>query len=265
VTDPAIALSIAGSDPSGGAGIQGDLKTFQAHGVHGMAVVTALTVQSTRGVGAVHPVAPDVVSAQILALLDDLPPAAVKVGMLGDAGVVRAVAAALRGVRVPIVVDPVLISSSGRRLLAPDAERALVDELLPLATLVTPNLPEAAALFGEDAALLGDDVAGWSARVGVAVLLKDGHGDDALARDRLLLPDGSSVVSAHPRIQSRNTHGTGCALSSAIAARLARGEALAPAVAGAVAWLGQVLADSAHHGLGQGTGPLLISPPTPHY
>ena len=252
------ALSIAGSDPSGGAGIQADLKTFADHGVYGMAVLTALTAQNTAAVSAVHPVPPEFVAEQLRMVLADLPVGAVKIGMLANAGVIRAVAAGLRDYPGPVVLDPVMVSTSGHRLLDPHAEETLLTELLPLATVVTPNLPEA------ELVLAGASPATFAQRTGVAILLKDGHNTEAVVRDLLALPDGRSQTSEHPRIPSRNTHGTGCTLSSAIAARLACGEPLERAVEGALHWLAGLIAASASHDLGAGHGPLLTGLVPPH-
>lgn len=250
--DPALpVLSIAGSDPSGGAGVQADLKTFSAHRVYGMAVLTALTAQNTVGVSAIHAVPLPFVREQIRMVLADIPPRAVKIGMLGTADLVRTVAEALAGYKGPIVLDPVMVATSGARLLEPAAEAAILEHLLPLARVVTPNLPEAEVL------LRGEAPASFAARTGVALLRKDGHGDGAEVRDRLFLPDGGEHLFAHPRVKSRNTHGTGCTLSSALAARLARGEALAAAAERSVAWVAALVARSADHKLGAGRGPLL--------
>lgn len=245
------ALTVAGSDPGGGAGIQADLKTFLDHGVYGMAALTALTAQNTREVTAVHVVPPDMVTAQIRAVRDDLPIGAVKIGMLANSSVARAVAAALAGIEAPVVLDPVLVAKSGARLLDPEAERALREEVVPLATLVTPNLPEASVL------LEGEAPEAWVRRTGKGLLLKDGHGSGPEVADRLFLPDGRTRTWRHPRLETRNNHGTGCTLSSAIAARLARGEPLERAVEGALVYVTSLLRVSAEHGLGGGHGPLL--------
>ena len=245
------ALSVAGSDPGGGAGIQADLKTFLDHGVYGMAAITALTAQNTVEVRAVHVVPPAMVAAQIRAVRDDLPVHAVKIGMLADASVIDAVAAALAGIAAPVVLDPVLVAKSGDRLLLPEAEAALLERLLPLATLLTPNLPEAAVLLG------GEAPEAWARRTSKALLLKDGHGEGWEVADRLYLPDGRVRTWRHPRQETRNSHGTGCTLSSAVAARLARGESLEQAVEGGLSYVTGLLRISADHGLGAGHGPLL--------
>lgn len=250
---PAIALSIAGSDPSGGAGIQADLKVACDLGVFGCAAVTALTVQGPRGVRALHAVAPEVVHDQIAAVLEELPVAAIKIGMLGTAGVARAAARALRrrAAGVPVVLDPVLRSSGGRVLLDPEGLEVLLAELLPEVALLTPNLPERAAL---DAAA-GDLLARCRDR-GIAVLLKGGHGEGTLLRDTLFLPGGGERCFAHPRIATSCAHGTGCALSAAVAARLALGDGLADAVAAAVAYVQERLAAGAGWLEVDGHGPM---------
>jgi len=251
LTHPPSVLSIAGSDPSGGAGIQADLKTFAAHGVYGMAVITALTAQNTRAVAGVAAVDPDFVRLQLRTVLSDIRPDAVKIGMVGSAGIADAVADGLDGYDGPVVLDPVMVATSGAPLLEPSAEAALQERLVPRASLVTPNLPEAARLFG------AHPPAVWARSNGIAVLLKDGHGADHTVTDRLFLPGGAAHSFAHPRVHTSNTHGTGCTLSSAIAARLAQGRSVADAVGEAVDWLAGVIAGSAHHRLGAGHGPLL--------
>jgi hydroxymethylpyrimidine/phosphomethylpyrimidine kinase len=254
-------LTIAGSDSGGGAGIQADLKTFAAHGAYGMSAVTAVTAQNTRTVTAVHEIPPEVVAAQIDAVFEDLGVDAVKIGMLSSAGVVRAVAAALRRrLRegpVPVVLDPVMVAKSGAALLADEAVSALVEELLPLATLVTPNLPEARRMTGVDVATEAGRVAAARrlAERGPSVLVKGGHGEGDEVVDLLVGPEGGEPVRfRHPRIATSATHGTGCTLSSASAARLGRGEPLAEAVAGGIEYLRRAMA--AAPGLGSGHGPV---------
>jgi hydroxymethylpyrimidine/phosphomethylpyrimidine kinase len=253
-------LTIAGSDSGGGAGIQADLKTFAAHGAYGMSAITALTAQNTREVRAVHAAPPDFVAAQIDAVFDDIGVDAVKIGMLADAGLVRAVAGCLRShlrgaAGIPIVLDPVMIAKSGAALLSDDAVEALAEELLPLATLVTPNLPELARLTGmpvegeEERRRAGKALAAK----GPAVLAKGGHAEGPEVVD-LLLVKGQFHRFVHPRIETAATHGTGCTLSSAIAARLGRGEELPEAVEGAIAWLHGAMA--AAYPVGSGHGPV---------
>lgn len=230
---PVVALTIAGSDPSGGAGIQADLKTFAALGGYGCAVLTGLTAQSTTGVTRVLPVPADMVTAQLETLFADVGVDTVKIGMTTDAAVARAVAAALRAVRSAgpapyVVLDPVMVATSGDRLLAADAEAVLRDELLPLADLVTPNLPEAAVLLGtdqaRDAAEAADHARALLALGARFALVKGGHLDAAESVDQLAGPglgpgpaaEGVATLTG-PRIPTRNTHGTGCTLSSACA------------------------------------------------
>jgi hydroxymethylpyrimidine/phosphomethylpyrimidine kinase len=232
---PVSVLTIAGSDSGGGAGIQADLKTFAAHRVHGVSAVAALTAQHTRAVTAVHLPPEAFLRAQLDALFDDFALGAIKIGMLASAGTIGTVAAALREQPgVPVVLDPVMIASSGAALLQPDALRALREHLLPLATVLTPNLPEAEALLGRR--IPGVDAMEDAARIlqresGSAVLLKGGHLTDARVADVYL--DATALDRfEHPRLPLEG-HGTGCTLASAIAARLARGESARAACRGA--------------------------------
>ena len=252
-----VALTIAGSDSSAGAGIQADLKTFAAHAVFGASAITALTAQNTLGVRSVHAVPPAFVVAQIDAVVDDLPVAAVKTGMLCDAEIAGAVAETLARRALPnLVVDPVMVSKSGARLLDEEAVGVLRARLLPLALLVTPNLPEAAVLSGRAVDTDAERrevvrcLAGFGAR---AVLLKGGHVEGPEAID-LFYEDGRFEMLRGPRIATRHTHGTGCTLSAAVAARLARGETLFDAVRGAKEYVRRAL--EAAPGLGHGHGPL---------
>jgi hydroxymethylpyrimidine/phosphomethylpyrimidine kinase len=249
-------LSIAGSDSSGGAGIQADLKAFAALGVYGMTAITALTAQNTQGVGAVSLTDPAMLRAQIDAVFTDIRVDAVKIGMLGDIGLIRTVAACLRHWKPrSVVLDPVMISKSGHHLLAPQAVDSLRSELLPLADLVTPNLPEAAELAGFPVDALQDMEAAATAlrRAGArAVLVKGGHlqgeADDLLA-------DESGIKLIHGvRIEAAHTHGTGCSLSSAIAALLARGTELEAAVREAKEWVSRGIAQGL--AVGKGCGPI---------
>jgi hydroxymethylpyrimidine/phosphomethylpyrimidine kinase len=250
-----VALTIAGSDPSGGAGLQADLKVFHRHGVYGTSVVTLLTVQNTRSVRAVKLEDPAFVVAQLDAVLDDVPPAAAKTGALGGAEIIEAVAEQASGFAFPLVVDPVMVSKHGAPLLARDAVDALARRLLPHAFLVTPNLPEASRLAGFEVRTPADmeraarAIADMGAR---HVLVKGGHleGD---AMD-LVWTDGRAVRMPGTRIESVHTHGTGCTLSAAITARLARGEAVEPAVRGARAFVRAAIANAP--GLGGGCGPV---------
>ena len=254
----AIALTIAGSDSGGGAGIQADLKTFSALGVYGASVVTAVTAQNTRAVTAIETVSARLVRAQIAAVLDDLAVGAIKIGMLGDPQVIRAVAEGLRGCALPVVLDPVMVAKSGDRLLAAEAVAALRDELLPVATLLTPNLPEAAALLEMTPAADLDTPAAQGrallARGPEWVLMKGGHAAGAVCTDLLIGPE--TRVFRAPRIATRNTHGTGCTLSAAIAAGLAQGMAIPQAVARAHGYLQAAIAAADRLRIGAGHGPV---------
>ncbi|MBI4877971.1 MAG: bifunctional hydroxymethylpyrimidine kinase/phosphomethylpyrimidine kinase [Acidobacteria bacterium] len=252
---PPIALSIAGSDPSGGAGIQADLKTFHQFGVYGEAVITLLTVQNTVGVRRVECMAPELVREQIEAVLDDLPPAAAKTGALGNRAVVEAVAELAAGFAFPLVVDPVMISKHGAPLIAEDAREALARRLMPRARLITPNLAEAGALTGFPVRNLAD-MRRAALRLrdmgAAAVLVKGGHlEDDAVD---LLLEGGQWHEFSAPRIPTRHTHGTGCTYSAAITAGLAAGRPLAEAVRRAKAFLSEAI--RTNPGLGAGSGPV---------
>jgi hydroxymethylpyrimidine/phosphomethylpyrimidine kinase len=255
-------LTIAGSDSGGGAGIQADLKTFAAHGAYGMSVIAALTAQNTREVRAVHEIPPEMVAAQIDAVLEDIGADAVKIGMLSSAAIVRAVADRLRahlgGTRVPVVLDPVMIAKSGARLLREDAVEALRTDLLPLATLVTPNTLELEALTGLATGTEEERLAAARALAarGHAVLAKGGHAEGDEVVDLLVARDGGVHRFAHPRLHTPSTHGTGCTLSSAIAARLGAGEELPRAVEGAIAYLSGALAAAYPVGKGGGHGPV---------
>lgn len=251
-----VALTIAGSDPSGGAGLQADLKTFHQFGCYGMSVVTLLTVQNTVGVDAVELVDPELVRRQLEAVVTDIPPAAAKTGALGSAPIIRVVAEWARGSGVPLVVDPVMISKHGAALLGEDAARALAEELVPHCALVTPNAPEAARLTG----LAVEDRDGMRAagqrllRMGAgAVLIKGGHIRSAEAVDLLLSAEGEIWLTA-PRVDTPHTHGTGCVTAAAIAAGLARGLTLEAAVRQAKAFVTEAIRQAP--GLGRGSGPL---------
>jgi len=254
-------LTIAGSDSGGGAGIQADLKTFSALGAYGASVITALTAQNTRGVTGVH--APDAafVTAQLDAVFDDIRIDAVKIGMLANAAIVHAVADALRRFAPRFVVlDTVMISKSSHALLAPDAVDALRDALLPLATVVTPNLPEAAALLGDAAATTEDDMVRQGhalLRTGArAVLMKGGHLPDAAASPDWLVDAAHTLRLGGTRVPVGNTHGTGCTLSSAIAALLPQQPDLDSAVREAKAYLTGAIAASGQLDVGHGVGPV---------
>jgi hydroxymethylpyrimidine/phosphomethylpyrimidine kinase len=256
----AVALTIAGSDSSGGAGIQADLKTFAACGVYGASAITALTAQNTTGVTAIHDVPAEFVTAQIDAVFGDLDVRAVKVGMVSRSEVIEAIAAALeRWTPRHVVVDPVMVATSGARLLSPDAVEALRTRLIPRAGLITPNLPEAAALLEEPVAASDAEIEQQGRRLlalgSPAVLIKGGHGEGAESVDYLI--DRAAVIRlAAPRVATNNTHGTGCSLSSAIAAGLAKGEDLATAVRNAKAYVSAAIAAADRLGVGHGHGPI---------
>jgi hydroxymethylpyrimidine/phosphomethylpyrimidine kinase len=249
-----IALTIAGSDSGGGAGIQADLKTFHAHGVFGTSALTAVTAQNTLGVTAVHSIPLGVVRAQIEAVVSDLPPQALKSGMLATAELVETVADAIESHELPnFVLDPVMVATSGDRLLEADAEASLVTRLLPLASVVTPNLHEAQILTGLDVRSVPEMRIAAKALVELgagAALLKGGHlGGDAVD----LLWDGSEErVWRKPRLDTPHTHGTGCTLSAAIAAGLARGLPLIYATERAVQWVARAIESAPRLGAGHG-------------
>lgn len=255
-----VALTIAGSDSSGGAGIQADLKSFAALGVYGASVVTALTAQNTRGVTGIHQVPADFVTAQIDAVFSDLEVGAVKTGMVADLQVIGAIAAGLAKWRpAHVVVDPVMVATSGDRLLRADAVEALRTKLIPLASLITPNLPEAAALLDVSVATSESAVADQGKRLLAmgprAVLIKGGHGQGNESIDYLITAGGTMVLPA-PRVATRNTHGTGCSLSSAIAAGLAKGEDMERAVRSAKAWISAAIGAADRFTVGHGHGPI---------
>ncbi|MEM7566589.1 MAG: bifunctional hydroxymethylpyrimidine kinase/phosphomethylpyrimidine kinase [Pseudomonadota bacterium] len=256
----AIALTIAGSDSGGGAGIQADLKTFSALGVYGASVLTALTAQNTMGVTGVHDVPPDFVAAQIDAVMDDLSVDAVKIGMLSQIPVIEAVRAGLDRHEAPnVVLDPVMVAASGDPLIAKEAVAAVRDRLMPRADLLTPNLPEAARLLGGSEAKTEEEMAEQAkaliAAGARAVLIKGGHADGAESVD--LLHDGTDIHRlAAPRHPTRNTHGTGCTLSSAIAAGLAKGAPMSEAVRDAKAYVSEAIRRADTLEIGRGHGPV---------
>jgi hydroxymethylpyrimidine/phosphomethylpyrimidine kinase len=255
-----IALTIAGSDSSGGAGVQADLKSFAALGVYGASVITALTAQNTRGVSGIHLVPPAFVTAQMDAVFGDLDVKAVKIGMVAQPATIDAIAAALtRWSPANIVVDPVMVATSGDRLLSADAVTGLRTRLIPRAALITPNLAEAAALLDEPVASSEAAIADQGKRLLAmgcpAVLIKGGHGQGAESIDYLFGANGTIALPA-PRIITENTHGTGCSLSSAIAALLAKGEALETAVRHAKAWVTAAIAAADRLDIGHGHGPI---------
>src|SRR5262245_9186800 len=255
-----IALTIAGSDSSGGAGIQADLKTFSALGVYGASVITALTAQNTQGVTAIHAVPPDFITAQMDAVFSDLVVDVVKTGMLGSEAAIVAVANGLSAwPGPPLVLDPVMVAGSGDPLLDEGAEFALLSHLIPLADILTPNLPEAARLLGASQAVdekmmvrQGELLLSFGPK---AILMKGGHGTGPEAVDIFL--DGSNIVRlAADRIHTQNTHGTGCTLASAIAAYLAAGSSLLDAVREAKAYLTNAISQADRLSIGQGRGPV---------
>ncbi len=255
-----IALTIAGSDSSGGAGIQADVKTFAACGVYGASVITALTAQNTKGVTGIHDVPADFITAQIDAVFSDLDVKAVKIGMVARHEAIEAIAAALdRWSPRHVVLDPVMVATSGDRLLSSDAIDALRTRLFPRVGLITPNLPEAAALLNEAIAENEADIEAQGRRLLAlgcpAVLIKGGHGTGPESTDYLI--DKHSVVRlAAPRIATSNTHGTGCSLSSAVAAGLAKGNSLEAAVRDAKSYISAAIAAADQLDVGHGHGPI---------
>jgi hydroxymethylpyrimidine/phosphomethylpyrimidine kinase len=255
-----IAVTIAGSDSSGGAGIQADLKTFSALGVYGASVIAALTAQNTRGVSGIHDIPAEFVTAQMEAVFSDLDVAAVKIGMLSRAPVITAVAAGLaRFGQDRVVLDPVMVATSGDRLLAPDAVEALRRELIPRALVITPNLPEAAALLDAPVATTETEMRRQAERLLAlgprAVLIKGGHDTGAESVDLLIEPNRETRLVAM-RVATENTHGTGCTLSSAIAAGLAKGLGLVAAVREAKDYVTAAIAAADRLTIGSGHGPV---------
>lgn len=259
MTKAKCALTIAGSDSGGGAGIQADLKAFSALGVYGTSAITAITAQNTQGVTAVEMLLPGLVAAQISTVLADIRIDAVKIGMLGTAEVIAAVAGELASWAGPVVLDPVMVAKSGDMLLQSDAVAALIRHLLPRADLLTPNLPEAARLLGvSPAASVAEAEAQGRALMNLgarAVLMKGGHAAGAVCTDLLICRNDVLAFTA-PRIATKNTHGTGCSLSAAIAAGLAKGLGVEAAVGRAHGWLQGAIAGADGLGIGQGHGPV---------
>ena len=262
---PKIALTIAGSDSGGGAGIQADLKTFHQFGVFGTSVIVAVTAQNTRGVRQVHTVPVEMVRSQMSALAEDLPPRAIKTGMLATAELVSAVAAGIEECDFPnVIVDPVMVATSGDRLLSTDAESSMIEDLVPQAALVTPNLSEAQVLAGclikseSDMESVGRTILDMGAG---AVLVK-GYTAGSEVVDLLVTPDGAHRFS-HAKLPPESTHGTGCTLSAAIAAGLAKGADLVTAVAGAIDFVHRAIASAPP--LGAGHRPLnhFVTAPSP--
>jgi hydroxymethylpyrimidine/phosphomethylpyrimidine kinase len=257
----AIAVTIAGSDSGGGAGIQADLKTFSANGVFGASVLTALTAQNTLGVTAIHDVPPDFVQAQIDAVYSDLAVKATKIGMLSRVDTIEAVAEGLSAHETgPVVLDPVMVAASGDPLLADSAVDTLISALVPMADIITPNLHEAARMLRTGVAAGETEMRAQAERLlglgAGAVLLKGGHGIGADSADLFLDRDGDAVWLREPRIDTKNTHGTGCTLSSAVAAGLARGLPLIDAVQAAKTYIQAAIAAADSLAIGAGHGPV---------
>ncbi len=254
-------LTIAGSDSGGGAGIQADLKTFSACGCYGMSAVTALTAQNTLGVTAIHPVPVSFLEAQILAVLDDIGVDAIKIGMLHSSEVIETVARLLKNYKCnQVVLDPVMVATSGDRLIEDGAIDSMKKHLFPVVNLITPNIPEAQLLLGQD--ISGEEGLPEAARKlsenhGLSVLLKAGHlSGDRLQDVLVTTPDREQYLYTNTRLATRNTHGTGCTLSSAVAAFLGKGLEVTEAVAEAEKYLHQAIAAGAQYTLGHGHGPV---------
>jgi hydroxymethylpyrimidine/phosphomethylpyrimidine kinase len=254
-------LTIAGSDSGGGAGIQADLKTIAANGGYGMSVITALTAQNTRGVSGIHPVPVDFVGKQLDAVLSDIGTDVVKIGMLYSAELIALVARKLKEYRISrIVLDPVMVAQSGDKLLKDDAVAALKTQLIPLAEILTPNIPEASALLGRKISLAGQMPAAAEelAELGCGnVLVKGGHLEGEDSGDCLFLGDGKRIVRfPGARVETRNNHGTGCTLSAAIATFMARGDGVEAAVRHAKEYITGAIRAGAAYRIGHGHGPV---------
>lgn len=254
-------LSIAGTDPTGGAGIQADLKSIAAAGGFGMCVVTSLVAQNTQGVRQIHTPPQHFLQAQLAAVFDDVQVDAVKVGMLGDVATTHTVSEFLRGHDVPVVVvDPVMVATSGDRLLTQDAEEALRQFVKDHATVVTPNIPELAVLTGNDGAKTFDEALEqgreYARATGVTVLVKGGHLHGDAASNALVQPDGTTEVAEVPRVDTKNTHGTGCSLSSALATRLLLDNDPAAALTWTSSWLHEAIGSADELNVGKGHGPV---------
>lgn len=257
-----VVLSIAGSDSSGGAGIQADIKTFAALGVYGATAITAITAQNTLGVHAQHAIPPQMVHDQIVATMDDLAPSVVKIGMLANVAIVDAVAEALSSYSTPIILDPVIVSTSGHRLLSAEAEKSIIRRLLPMTELLTPNIPEMEALADMPIATLDEKMraAEQLFRYGAkAILLKGGHEQGDAKCDILFTQTAAGIQSTtftSETIDTRNTHGTGCTLSSAIAAYVARGCNIEDAIFNAKEFVTEAIRHGADIRIGHGFGPV---------
>lgn len=257
-----VVLSIAGSDSSGGAGIQADLKTFSALGVYGATAITAITAQNTKGVNSQLAISPEMVYNQIVAVVEDIAPSVIKIGMLANKEVAMVVADALSRYNIPTILDPVMVSSSGHRLLSLDAQEVVKERLLPLSTLVTPNIPEMEALTAMSLTTAEEKLsaAQYLLSLGAqAVLLKGGHEEGDTKCDTLYELDGRNITQLHlstPTVATKNIHGTGCTLSSAIAAFMARGLALREAVQEAKKYITEAILSGADIAIGNGFGPV---------
>ena len=257
-----VVLSIAGSDSSGGAGIQADLKTFSALGVYGATAITAITAQNTVGVNSQLAISPEMVYNQIVAVVEDIAPSAIKIGMLANKEVAIIVADVLSRYNIPTILDPVMVSSSGHRLLSLDAQEVVKERLLPLSTLVTPNIPEMEALTAMSLTTAEEKLsaAQYLLSLGAkAVLLKGGHEEGDTKCDTLYKLDGRNITQLHlstPTVATKNIHGTGCTLSSAIAAFMARGLALREAVQEAKKYITEAILSGADIAIGNGFGPV---------
>ena len=250
-------LTIAGSDSSGGAGIQADLKTFSAHGVFGMSVITAVTAQSTRGVFGVQDITPEMIEKQLEVLFEDIAIHAIKIGMVSKSETIRIISSVLNKHRkLPIVLDPVMVSKSGHHLLEPEAKEALIQHLLPLATVVTPNLPEAEVITGESVESLEEMKRAGHIIYGMGpafVLMKGGHLEEEASTD--LLFNGTEWLEyPHQRIETKNTHGTGCTLSASLAANLAKGISMQDSVKLSKDYITEAI--QASFSIGKGPGPV---------
>ena len=257
-----VVLSIAGSDSSGGAGIQADLKTFSALGVYGATAITAITAQNTVGVNSQLAISPEMVYNQIVAVVEDIVPSAIKIGMLANKEVAMVVADALSRYNIPTILDPVMVSSSGHRLLSLDTQEVVKERLLPLSTLVTPNIPEMEALTAMSLTTAEEKLsaAQYLLSLGAqAVLLKGGHEEGDTKCDTLYQFDGRNITQLHlstPTVATKNIHGTGCTLSSAIAAFMVRGLALREAVQEAKNYITEAILSGADIAIGNGFGPV---------
>ena len=257
-----IALSIAGSDSSGGAGIQADLKTFSSLGVYGTTAITAITAQNTQGVHSQLAIAPQMVYDQIIAVMEDLNPSVVKIGMLSNSEIVCAVAEALSQYQLPIILDPVIVSSSGHRLLSIEAQESVKERLLPLSILITPNIPEMEALTSITLSTYKDKerAANYLIELGAkAILLKGGHEEGDTKSDTLFLASPTGIKATtftSQTIHTKNIHGTGCTLSAAIAAFIARGESINEAIAKAKSYISDAIRAGADVAIGNGFGPV---------